>query len=130
MDEPTTGARIRAARSLHDWSVKQLADAIGADRGRGLGIASLRLLERDAGIADYAKLSEIAHACGLPVEWFTADFDRLAEISDDPRRAIAEIRAAAKQSATAAAARARRRRDESRERAQGSHTGADDAAQG
>lgn len=66
---------------------------------RGYAATNLYEAERDNAIAPYHVLSEIAHVCGLPVEFFTADFSRLGEISDEPRAVIArEIAAAAQRS--------------------------------
>lgn len=77
-------------------STPALAAAINV---RGYAATNLYEAERDKAIAPYHVLHEIAHVCGLPVEFFTADFSRLAEISDEPRAVIArEIAAAARRS--------------------------------
>lgn len=81
-------ARMRAARQLAGHKApKSLAAAI--DR-RGYSAKVLYEIEQGKHSAGYAELAEIAHACGLPVEFFTADFSRLAEISEDPRKVIAQ----------------------------------------
>ena len=93
MDSFGIGARMRAARHLADIrSVKALAKAIGV---QGLGETKLRQIEREEDAPAFRDLREIAEACGLGVEWFTADFSRLAEISADPRQRIAAVAAAA-----------------------------------
>jgi hypothetical protein len=87
------GPRMRAARQLAGFGqVEQLAAAIAQS---GLKTGVLRKIEREERRGEFRELREIAEACRLPVEFFTADFSRLAEISDDPRRVIAERLAAA-----------------------------------
>jgi hypothetical protein len=83
------GARVRAARHMAGFGgVPELAAAL---KRRGLGATKLYEAEREEESLGFGDLAEIAHACGeLPVEFFTADFSRLAEISDDPRKVIAE----------------------------------------
>ena len=95
---PTTGPRIRAARHLAGHrTVEALAAAIGQ---RGLKTTKLRQMEREEIPSEARDLEAIAHACGLPVEWFTADFQRLPEISpENSRRVLAEQTAAAVQRA-------------------------------
>lgn len=109
MEDFTIGARLRAARHLKGYKrMEELAKAI--DRPRGLGTTNLREIERDARPVPFGDLADIAHACGVPVEWFTADFSRLAEISEDPRKVLARELAAATQRAAAA----RQRTDDAR----------------
>lgn len=62
---------------------------------RGFGGTHLYLAERDQKMLPYAVIREIASICELPTEFFTANFSRLPEISEDPRRVIAEVIAAA-----------------------------------
>jgi hypothetical protein len=89
---------MRAARQLGGLrNVQELAAAI--DSRRGLGTTTLRAIEREERVAEFRELNEIAVACGLPVEFFTADFSRLHEISEDPRSVIARETAAAVQRA-------------------------------
>lgn len=86
--QPTIGARIRAARAIGGFSKPQALAAVL--KMRGLGATRLYEVERGAQKPpSYPALAEIGHLCGLPVEFFTADFDRLKEISDDARAAIA-----------------------------------------
>ena len=100
MSEPPLSRRIRAARHLAGFrQVPELAKAIeslGALRTRsGLRATKLREYERGEDSPDAGQLAAIAEACGLPLEFFTADFSRLPEISENPRRVIAqELRAA------------------------------------
>jgi transcriptional regulator with XRE-family HTH domain len=90
-----TGARMRAARHLAGYSrVEDLAEAINQE---GLRTTVLREIEREQRRGEFRELREIAECCGLPVEFFTADFSRLGEISEDPRRVIAARLAAARE---------------------------------
>lgn len=82
-------------------SAGELAKELGL---RGSGATHLYAAERDDRPLPFPVLREIADLCHMPVEFFTADFDRLREISDDPRRVIAEETAAALE-------RVRRRRE-------------------
>ena len=95
-----TGARMRAARHLAGFrKVETLASAIDQ---KGLGTTVLREIERGEHPAQFSDLQEIAYHCRVPVEWFTADFSRLPEISADPRRVIAARQAASAESAAPA----------------------------
>lgn len=77
---------MKAARQLAGFTnVEELAE----HTGKGLRPTVLRQIEREERRGEFRELREIAEACGLPVEFFTADFSRLAEISDDPRKVIA-----------------------------------------
>ena len=67
-------------------SVDALADQIDY---RGFQRTHLYAAENDKKGATFTLLSEIAYACKLPVAFFSADFSRLGEISDDPRAVIA-----------------------------------------
>lgn len=93
-------------------SVDALALAMGL---RGAGRTKLYAAERDEHVLPYPTMREIADCCGLPVEFFTADFSRLPEISDNPRTVIARetaaavARAAERRAASDANTRARRR---------------------
>jgi transcriptional regulator with XRE-family HTH domain len=73
-------------------SAPELARRLGL---HGSGATHLYLAERDRKELHFAVYAEIADVCGVPVEFFTADFSRLREISEDPRRVIAEETAAA-----------------------------------
>lgn len=71
------GARIRAARGYADLSQPELADRLGISR------STITRLERSdkngaQGYKEEALVELIAGACGLPVEFFTADFAALA----------------------------------------------------
>jgi len=97
----STGLRMKAARQLAGFTnVEDLAE----HTGKGLRPTVLRQIEREERRGEFRELREIAEACGLPVEFFTADFSRLGEISGDPRRVIATRLASAVE-------RAQRRRD-------------------
>jgi transcriptional regulator with XRE-family HTH domain len=86
-EEFGTGARLRAARHLAGFnSVEDLAKALGQ---RGLKTTVLREIETGRRRGDLRDLREVADRCRLPVEFFTADFSRLAEISEDPGKVIA-----------------------------------------
>jgi hypothetical protein len=88
------GARMRAARQLGGFrNVDDLAAALKGTRN-GLGTTTLRLIERGEIPADFSTYRDIAEACCVPVEFFTADFSRLPEISENPRSVIAQMRAA------------------------------------
>jgi len=86
-------------------SVDALADALDLSGSR-----RTRLYEAERGelALPFPTLREIAEVCGLPVEFFSVDFARLPEISDDPRAVIARETAAA-------AERSRKRREKSGE---------------
>lgn len=93
------GARMRAARQLGGLrNVDELAAALKDTRGK-LGTTTLRCIERGEAPGDFSAYRDIAEACGLPVEFFTADFSRVAEISENPRSVIARETAAAVQRA-------------------------------
>jgi transcriptional regulator with XRE-family HTH domain len=80
------GARLRAARHLAGFRhQRDLAQAIDQ---AGLGERTLRAIELGSRHATERDFRAIADACGLPLEWFTADFSRLAEISDPPREVL------------------------------------------
>lgn len=103
MTEPTDpdvddiGARLRAARHLGGYrNVEVLAKALKGRRSK-LGTTTLRSIERGTLPADFSVYREVAEVCGLPVEFFTADFSRLAEISEEPRTVIARKTAEAVQ---------------------------------
>lgn len=77
------GARLRAARHLAGFRhQRDLAQAIDQ---AGLGERTLRAIELGSRHATERDFRAIADACRVPLEWFTADFSRLAEISDPPR---------------------------------------------
>jgi transcriptional regulator with XRE-family HTH domain len=86
------GVRMRALRAMAGYGdMKQLAERLTArGNGRGLKTKTLRSIEQGVRAADYRELREIAEACEMPVEWFTADFARLAKISDDARTVVAK----------------------------------------
>ena len=96
--QPGIGARIRAARHLAGFTdVGALAKAIDQ---KGLRTTTLRQMEREEIDSQPRDLEAIAHACGLPVEWFVADLTRIAELApEDPRRVLAQRTAAAYQRA-------------------------------
>lgn len=81
-------------------SMGDLERALRARGVRGLGKTILYKTEREERLPDVSELREIAEACRLPFEWFSADLSRLVEISaSDPRAEIARrIRAAAERS--------------------------------
>lgn len=91
MDTHGIGARLRALRLLAGYTnVKALANALHErGTGKGLGQTSLRQMEREEIISDPRNLQEIADLCGVPLAWFSADFSRLDEISEEPRTVIA-----------------------------------------
>lgn len=75
--------RMRAARAIGGFkNVGDLADAITADAS--LGERTLRKFESGESPLRPPAMREIAHACGLPYEFFTADFSRLPELADQP----------------------------------------------
>lgn len=97
MTEFTIGARVRALRTMAGYrNAGLLADALEENgSARGLRETNLRLIERDARPAQPRELQDIADLCGVPLAWFTADFSRLPEVSENPRAVIArEMRAA------------------------------------
>jgi transcriptional regulator with XRE-family HTH domain len=97
-NQHSLGMRIRAARLLAGYTTpKALADHFKAQGVNKLGSTKLYMAERDEQPLEYRDLEEIAYACGLPVAFFTADFSRLPEISEDPRKVIARETAAAVQ---------------------------------
>lgn len=92
-DLPNVGGRMRALRMLSGYeNMPDLAAALKARGvGRGLAEANLYKLERGTKHPEYRDMREIADLCNVPVEWFTADFTRLAEISEDPRKVLARV---------------------------------------
>lgn len=99
---PGFGQRITAARVIAGHkNVDSLAARIreNGDMPRGLGTTTLRQMERGELTPTYPHLIVIALACNLPIAWFSADFQRVGEISEDPRRTIARETAAALQRA-------------------------------
>jgi transcriptional regulator with XRE-family HTH domain len=100
MEGFSVGARIRAARHLA--GLRRVEDLSGKIGQRGLRTTKLRQMERDEIPQEARDLEAIAHACGVPVEWFVADFSRLAEIAPtDPRRELARLTAQAVRRAAA-----------------------------
>lgn len=98
-DVDDIGARLRAARQLGGYrNVEALAAAL-KDRRSKLGTTTLRNIERGQLPGDFSVYREIADVCGVPVEFFTADFSRLAEISEVPQSVIARKTAEAVQRA-------------------------------
>lgn len=96
MADQSIGARIRAARVLGGFSgVPALAAQLEALGLNGMGRTKLYEAERGEFVPAYHQLSEIATACELPVEFFSADLQRMGEISENPRTVIAEAIAAA-----------------------------------
>lgn len=94
--EMSVGRRIKAARHLAGYTeVTKLAAALKANGVTKLGATKLRRMERDQDVSDVRDLQAIAEVCGVPLEWFSADFERLSEISEDPKRVIAQATAAA-----------------------------------
>ena len=80
------GARLRAARHLAGFR-HQRDLALAIDQA-GLGERTLRAIELGRRHATERDFRAIADACRVPLEWFTADFSRLAEISDPPREVL------------------------------------------
>lgn len=75
-DEAEIARRVRAARLIADIrTVEELAQRIDA---RGLGAKTIGAIERGERDAKRMELREIAEACGLPEEFFTADLWSLA----------------------------------------------------
>jgi transcriptional regulator with XRE-family HTH domain len=96
--EETRRRRIRAARALADLTVEELADAIDA---KGLKAKTLGAIERGEREVRPHELRAIAEACGLPYEFFTADFNiltaphhgsNLAERMDELEADLKELR--------------------------------------
>lgn len=102
MDGFSIGARMRGARHMAGMKGVPALAAELKRRGtkRGLGQTKLYAFEQDREVPDVRDLIEIANACGVELAFFTADFARLGEISDDPRRVLAaEIAAAVERAA-------------------------------
>ena len=75
-DDAEIARRVRAARIIADLrTVEELAERIGA---RGLGAKTLGAIERAERRPRRMELREIAEACGLPPEFFSADLWELA----------------------------------------------------
>lgn len=75
-DEAEIARRVRAARLIADIrTVEELARRIDA---RGLGAKTIGAIERGERTVKRMELREIAEACGLPEEFFTADLASLA----------------------------------------------------
>lgn len=112
------GLRIRAARVLAGLTTpRALAQAIDE---KGLGPTKLYAIEQGRQPVQFSELTVIAEATGVPVEFFTADFSRLREISENPRTILArETAEAAQRSAerredTPSSTRSPRRADQER----------------
>lgn len=91
MEDFGIGERLRALRLMRGYaSVPALANALEQrGTGQGLGQTNLYLIERGEKVPDFRDMQEIADLCDVPVAWFTADFSRLGEISEDPRATLA-----------------------------------------
>lgn len=63
--------RVRAARAYAGLSVYDVANAIG------LGAQTIKRIEAGRRTPRSFEIWAIADVCGLPREWFTADFDAL-----------------------------------------------------
>lgn len=96
--------RLRAARQLAGHKDPSKLAAALAGITNGLGTTNLRKIEQGKRVPNFTELRAIAEACGLPVEWFTADLARLSEISIDAQSEIARLSAALKQRLEDAAA--------------------------
>lgn len=70
-DQDTLRRRVKAARQLAGYSVRELSDAIGENAR--LGERTLRKLEGGESQLQMPHLRAIAEACYLPVEFFTVD---------------------------------------------------------
>lgn len=89
------GLRIRAARVLAGLSTpRALASVIDE---KGLGATKLYAIEQGRQPVQFSELTVIAEATGVPIEFFTADFSRLPEISENPRTILARETAEAVQ---------------------------------
>ncbi|MHB1950191.1 MAG: helix-turn-helix domain-containing protein [Acidiferrobacteraceae bacterium] len=91
MEHFTIPSRVRALREMAGYrNMAALASALKEQGNvRGLGETKLRLIERGERIAEARELQEVAELCGVPLAWFTADFSRLDEVSENPRAVIA-----------------------------------------
>jgi hypothetical protein len=111
MADVNIGARMKAARDLAGIpSIEALIEKLQERGVTKMGRTTLYAIEgnRRTSPTSASELEDIAQACGLPLAWFTADFSRLAEISEDPRQVIA-------QGITAALERSRERRADTSE---------------
>lgn len=106
-DPIEAGRRARAALGYSGIQRKAAAAAVNVSQAT-LG----RILDGSRTETTWEDLWRLADACGLPREWFSADFDRLAEIvSDGPTfvHDAASRRAAAKRFAQATKLAAQRK---------------------
>lgn len=76
-DPELVARRVRAARSYAKLSRKRLAAAINVSPSTLDLIEGKRSVQRGA---SWTELANIAAACGLPADFFTADFERLDRI--------------------------------------------------
>lgn len=72
------GARVRAAQAYAGLTLEALAAETGIGRDTLQNLRGKRT--RTARAASLEETQKIAAACGVPFEWFTADFSRLWEI--------------------------------------------------
>lgn len=91
LDPEEVARRVSAARAYARLGRQELADALHISASTLDHIEGKRRSFRGA---EWSELWAIADACGLPREWFSADFSRLAEIVSDgptfPARSAAQ----------------------------------------
>lgn len=89
-DDAEIARRVRAARIIADLrTVEELAERIGT---RGLGAKTLGAIERGERRPRGMELREIADACRLPPEFFSADlWDLAAGDSGDVQDRLTEL---------------------------------------
>jgi transcriptional regulator with XRE-family HTH domain len=80
--------RLRAARAYADFSLDELAERVE------MGRSTLIRVDQGERNLKRMEISAIAEACGLPVEFFTADFNRLGELPPSLEEWLAAIAAA------------------------------------
>lgn len=84
-DPEEVARRVRAAQAYAKLSREQLGAAIGKSGSVIDEITGKRSRLRGA---SWEELRAIASRCGVPFEWFWADFGRLGEIAPDGRAPV------------------------------------------
>jgi transcriptional regulator with XRE-family HTH domain len=80
-----TARRVRAARAYCGLTVREVADAVG------LGLQTIKRIEAGSRVARKSEIVAIAEACGLPRDWFEADFEALVQLASEADELLARV---------------------------------------